>query len=214
MGQGAGRGGEMFPLRPEGRKSWNQWPGQQRAAGQEPRALVDAVPPAPLPACRRGREPRSPSTQRLGGCGSRPKVSPQGLGAARWSAGADVEEPAQPPPQSGRQPSQGSKGARAAHTHMPAHKHAARNRAQHSGLALATEMMQSPGCRAPVSQECSSIYEMCLPAPGAAGTMLDACWAQSDPCKPWRLQKALSPLSTSSRLTWASNWQLLTVSTN
>lgn len=78
-GGGAGRGGETFPLGPEARKSWNQWPGQQRAARQEPRALVDTVPPAPLPACRRGREPHSPSAQRLGGYGSHPKVSPQGL---------------------------------------------------------------------------------------------------------------------------------------
>ena len=73
----------MLPLRPEAQKSWNQCPGEQRVAGQEPQALVDAVPPALLPACGRGREPRSPSAQWLGGCGSRPRASPQGLEQGR-----------------------------------------------------------------------------------------------------------------------------------
>lgn len=44
----------MLPLRPEARKSWNQCPEEQWVAGQEPQALVDAVPPCPAASLREG----------------------------------------------------------------------------------------------------------------------------------------------------------------
>lgn len=54
-GGGAGRGGETLSLRPEAWKSWNQCLGVQRVARQEPRALVDAMPPCPAASLREGQ---------------------------------------------------------------------------------------------------------------------------------------------------------------
>ena len=105
-----------------GRRS-SGWPGRSH------RPWWMQCPPALLPACGRGREPRSPSAQWLGGCGSLPRAWSR---AARRSAGVNVEGPAQLSAQSERRPSWGSKGR----TTCP-HTHACpRACCQEPGLAL------------------------------------------------------------------------------